>query len=346
VTTVPTSGGASDLSTLRVRLDSLRTEAGIPGLAVAVVHRGESLGAFGLGTADIQSGRPVTGDTPFNIASVSKPISAVVAMRLRELGLLDLDAPLTGYKGFAEFCVAALERGGLFFGDWSCADPSLTMRHVLTMTSNGVPGTRFFYNPVAFSWMSRPMAEVGGAAFSDLVATHVFHPAGMIRSARRHRDLPLRTDLERDLAQPHVLASNGYPARSDPPPPQGDGAAGGVIATASDLARFDISLDSNELVSESSRAEMWDPAAPGVPYGIGWFVDEVLGEQAVWHTGLWEGAYSALYLKVLSRDATLILLANSDGLRWPGRLDEAGLERSPFARAFFEWLASLPGTSA
>lgn len=47
---------------------------------------------------------PVEPETPFNIASVTKPVSAVVALRLVERGLLDLDRPLTSYEGFAEFC--------------------------------------------------------------------------------------------------------------------------------------------------------------------------------------------------------------------------------------------------
>lgn len=335
-----------DTSILRTQLDSLRRESGIPGLGVAIVYRGEILDAYGLGFADVEAGRPVTAETPFNIASVTKPLSAVVAMRLTELGVLDLDAPLSGYDRFADFCAAARERGGLFFDDWACEHPSLTMRHVLSMTSNGAPGTRFFYNPVAFSWMSRPIAEVGHAPFSDLVAAHVFGPAGMGLSARVHRELPLGAELARDLAQPYQTTEGESYVRSEPPPPQGDGAAGGVISTAEDLALFDLALDSNRLVSQASREEMWSPFGPGIPYGIGWFTAEVFGERAVWHTGLWDGAYSALYLKVLTQDATLILLANSDGLKWPAELDEAGLERSPFARAFFEWLESAPESAA
>lgn len=54
----------------------------------------------------------------------------------------------------------------------------------------------------------------------------------------------------------------------------------------------------------------------------------------VWHTGLWEGKYSALYLKVPNRKLTLILLANGDGLTWESGLDEAAVERSPFATEF------------
>ncbi len=86
---------------------------------------------------------------------------------------------------------------------------------------------------------------------------------------------------------------------------------------------------------------MWTPAGATIPYGLGWFVTDLLGERVVWHTGLWEGAYSALYVKVPALRATLILLANSDGLRWESRLDEAALERSPFVRAFLDLVSKL-----
>ena len=63
---------------------------------------------------------------------------------------------------------------------------------------------------------------------------------------------------------------------------------------------------------------MWtagrSPSGAALPYGLGWFVEEHQGEQLLWHTGLWEGQYSALYLKVPARKLTLILLANSDDI--------------------------------
>jgi CubicO group peptidase (beta-lactamase class C family) len=126
--------------------------------------------------------------------------------------------------------------------------------------------------------------------------------------------------------------------RSAPPPPQGDGAAGGIIATVGDLARFDVALDGGRLLADSLRALMWEPTRTTggalAPYGLGWFVREAQGRRVVWHTGVWEGRYSALYLKVPSERLTLILLANSDGLRWPTPLDGADIQGSAFARAF------------
>ncbi len=121
----------------------------------------------GLGAADVERQIPVTPETSFNIASVAKPISAVVALRLVQDGLLDLDRPMQSFRGFAQFCDSARADGGVFFADYSCEGSRLTLRHVLSMTANGEPGTRFWYNPPSYSWASRPMAEVARAALFE-----------------------------------------------------------------------------------------------------------------------------------------------------------------------------------
>ncbi len=343
------TAGVPDCSVaaLLARLEALRVDARIPGMAVAMLRDGRVLALQGLGKADVEAAVAVTPDTPFNIASVTKPIAGVVAMQLAQAGRLDLDRPMQSFAGFSEFCAAARSSPGPFFRDVDCTHPRLTLRAVLSMAANGEPGTRFFYNPPLFSWASRPMAEVAGMPFSSLVQAQVFDAAGMTCSTRVHRALPLRADLAAALAPPYRINADGRPQRNAPPPPQGDGAAGGVISTARDLARFDQALDDGRLLPAAARQALLQPAAPGLPYGLGWYLGRTAGragERAViWHSGLWEERYSALYLKLLptpaATGATLILLANSDGLRWESRLDEATLARSPFAQAFLAAMA-------
>jgi CubicO group peptidase (beta-lactamase class C family) len=338
-----THADRASATALATRFDSLRRAARIPGLAVVLMRDTTVLLARGFGVANVELNTPVTPETPFNIASVSKPISAVVALRLAQDGLLDLDRPMQRYKGFDEFCSSAREAGGIFFSAYSCAGERLTLRHVLSMTANGEPGTRFFYNPPSYSWASRPMAEVTGRTFSDLVDSLVFRPAAMMNAARINRRLPLRADLVPRLATPYHVDSTGRVVQSEPPGSQGDGAAGGVIASVIDLAHFDIALSNDRLLTPTSRAKLWAAARADLPYGLGWFLGEYHGRRVAWHTGLWDGQYSALYLKVLgdirAEHATLILLANSDALQWPTRLDEAAIERSPFAVAFLDAFA-------
>jgi CubicO group peptidase (beta-lactamase class C family) len=340
---------APDVAAFAATLDEMRVQAHIPGLSVAIVQDGKVILSRGFGFADLEEHRPATPETPYNIASVSKPISAAVALKLVELGKLDLDRPMTAYRGYSEFCDEFRQGGGIFARDLHCDTEPLTLRHVLSHTVNGKAGEAFRYNPPMYSWASRPMAEATGEPFSTLVERYVFAPAGMSRSARIHRKLPLREDLAKELARPYHFDGNhldakGALVRSEDPAPQGDGAAGGVISTVLDLAKFDIALDAGKIISPASVRQMTTPVrnAAGTPlaYGLGWFVQEYQGHRLVWHSGLWEGQYSALYLKVPDRHLTLILLANSDGLRWDNPLDRAEVEKSPFATAFLaRWLA-------
>ena len=334
----PLGAQEADVEAFAAEVDSLRQAMRIPGLSVAVVRDGRVVLARGFGWADVEARVPATEHTPYNIASVTKTISGVVAMRLVERGVLDLDRPMSSFADWAEFCAEAKEGAPpIFFSDYDCG-AHVTLRHVLTMQMNGTAGERFYYNPISFSWASRPIMQATGRPFSDLVAEEVFAPAGMTESARRHRNLPLRADLAAASAKPYHVDSAGVLVRSPEPGPQGDGAAGGVVSTVADLARFDLALDDGRLLSEASKAEMWrpgrSPSGAVLPYGIGWFVQEVDGRRAVWHTGLWDQAYSALYLKLPDEGLTLILLANSEGLNWGNPLDQATVERSPFAAAF------------
>lgn len=322
-------------------LDALRREREIPGLSVAVVKDQTLILAQGLGIADLEKETPATAETPYNIASVSKPISAVVALKLAEAGVLNLDRPIAEYSQWGEFCKDFTAEPSLFSRDLRCEPPVHTLRHLLSHTATGVPGERFSYNPIVYSWASRPLMALTEKPFSSLVDQYVFQPAKMTRSARKHRDLPLPADLEAALAPPHRKDEAGRMVRAPALQPQGDGAAGGVISTVLDLAKFDMALDRGELISAKSRELMMTPVrssqGQAQPYGLGWFVEDYEGHRLVWHSGLWENAYSALYLKVPEKSVTLILLANSDGIWWDNALDKAEVEKSPFAQLFLSY---------
>ena len=327
-----------DIPVFVARLDSLRRAARMPGLSVAVVKGKSIVVALGLGYADAEQRILATADTPYDIASVAKPLSAVVALRLVEKGILDLDRPMAEYSDWADFCTGFSQQPSIFAKGLQCRPPVHTLRHLLTHTPVSTPGTRFSYNPVLYSWASRPMMAVTDTTFSSLVEQYVFAPAGMTRSARKHRALPVREDVSKLLAPPHRIGATGAIERAPPLSPQGDGAAGGVISTVLDLAKFDVALDKGILISAESRAAMMARArsksGDALPYALGWYVQEYQGLTLVWHSGWWEKAYSALYLKIPELDLTFIILANSEGVWWDNPLDKAEVHRSRFAQAF------------
>ncbi|MEL7449484.1 MAG: serine hydrolase domain-containing protein [Pseudomonadota bacterium] len=334
-----------DAAAFLARVDELRRGAGIPGLSVAVLKDQTVVLAAGLGFADVDRRIPATAETPYDIASVSKPLSAVVALRLVESGVLDLDRPIAEYSEWADFCARFSKQPSIFARNLRCEPATHTLRHMLSHTAAGVPGTAFSYNPIVYSWASRPIMSATDTPFSTLVAEHVLEPADMRDSARKHRKLPLPEALAARLAQPYQLDDAGTVSPSPPRPPQGDGAAGGVVSTVLDLAKFDAAFDRGVLVSAESRDAMMNGTRFGegraFPYGVGWWVQDYRGEALAWHGGWWEDAWSALYLKVPKHNVTLILLANSEGIWWGNPLDDAAVEGSPFAMAFLS--AFVPG---
>jgi CubicO group peptidase (beta-lactamase class C family) len=334
----PRDAGSPDIAAFVERLDSLRRAASIPGLSVAVVKDHAVVLALGLGFADAEHRIPATAETPYDIASVAKPLSAVVALRLVEDGALDLDRPMVDYSDWGNFCSEFSQQSSIFARDLRCQPSVHTLRHLLSHTATSTPGNHFSYNPVLYSWASRPIMAAADTSFSELVDRYVFTPAGMTRSARKHRALPVPEDLAQLLAPPHLIGPSGAIERAPALPPQGDGAAGGIITTVLDLARFDIALDQGVLISAASRDAMLAPVrssnGEALAYGLGWFVQEYRGHTLVWHSGWWEDAYSALYLKVPALDLSFIVLANSEGVWWDNPLDKAEVQRSAFAQAF------------
>jgi CubicO group peptidase (beta-lactamase class C family) len=86
------------------------------------------LAASGFGLADVEQGVPVTPATPFNIASVAKPIAGVIALRLVEQGVLDLDRP----SRLPGFTTAPMCAGGRHLLRGLRAGSKLTLHHVLS----------------------------------------------------------------------------------------------------------------------------------------------------------------------------------------------------------------------
>jgi CubicO group peptidase (beta-lactamase class C family) len=143
-----------------------------------------------------------------------------------------------------------------------------------------------------------------------------------------------RSVIER-LARPYTV-NDGGAALADYPP-RGISAAAGLISTVRDLARYSDAIDSGVLVRQEAQAVAWTPFvlanSQRSQYGLGWFAQTTEAGHTVWHYGLWP-TFSSLLLKVPSRNITLILLANSEGLSARFPLADGDVTVSPFARAF------------
>ncbi len=325
-------------------LDSLRRAHTVPGLAAAVVRDGQTVWAAGFGVADTDEEVAVTPDTPFWVASVTKTFVGLTFLRLAEAGVVDLDAPMAAMPGFGGFCGWLADSPLPFGRGLDCTAP-ITVRHVLTHTSNGDLGHAFLYNPLMYSrlsryleWVVNDSTEVEGGMneLARQVEAQILAPAGLTRTVASQWDRS-KMDVVFDMARGYGVVDGEWVLR--PSPKRALTAGAGVVSTARDLARYAAALDAGTLASPAVLAALVTPptdrsGAP-LPYAYGWYVQEHRGERLVWHSG-WDAdaGTSSLLLLVPERRLAFVVLANGEGVYWENPLDGAAVERSAFAQAF------------
>lgn len=345
----------------KIRVEELREKLAIPGLSLAVLYRQQILFADGFGYANLEKRKPATPETPYNIASLTKTFSAAVLMKLVEEGRLDLDAELAvllknkvikrghhAYNGYSEACqeIKAASKNPFFrypslIRDFRCETEQITARHLLTHTSQGVPGENYRYNGFLFGFLSSVVEASSGEGFDKILVQTIIKPLDM------NGTIPSWDDQLRDriLFERAVYYRKGLFGFVPSEYRTGLSASAGMVSTVMDLAKFDQAMDHNLIVSKESKEAMFTATRSNsgkqLPYGLGWFVQEYQGRKLVWHYGHAPKAYSSLILKCLDRDATLILLANSDGASAPFGLGAGDVMKSPFASAFMAYTDEL-----
>ncbi len=346
----PMRGQSFDFEELGAELDSLRRAQMIPGLAVAVMIDGETAWSKGFGVADVDEGVPVGPDTPFWIASVTKTFIGLTFLHLESEGVIDLDTPMSSVPEFDDFCSWLTGTELPFSRGLDCSAP-ITVRTLLTHTSNGDVGREFLYNPLLYSrlaryleWVVHGSIEIEGGTneLARRVESVVLTPARMDRTVASQWDRS-KMAVVYDKARGYGVEGEGENRRwvLRPPPKRALTAGAGILSTVDDLARYLAQLQSGVLLSPAMRDRLL--TAPtrrdgtALPYAYGWYVQEYEGERVAWHGG-WdeENGASALLLWLPDRAAGVALLANGEGINWGNPLDQATIEASDFARAFLD----------
>jgi CubicO group peptidase (beta-lactamase class C family) len=314
-------------------LESLRIQAGIPGLSAAITSDGRIIWEGGLGFADIEARVPAAPHTPYSIASITKTATSTLLMQCVEEGRLNLDAPIRTYTT-------------------TVPDANATVRQVLAMASDAAAGSTYRYDGDRFVALTPVVEACTGVSYRVALARQILDRIGMSDSVPG-QDLEAVTDAASTafdlatltryqavlarIAKPYVV-SDSRPSLSEYPP-KGINASAGLVSTVRDLARYDAAIDAHVLMSSSTQLLAWTPfrLASGreAPYALGWFVQSTVAGRAVWHYGQWP-TFSSLILKLPDRGVTLILLANSDGLSSRFPLTSGDVAVSPFARAFIQ----------
>ena len=303
-------------------IDTVRKQLHIPGMAAAIVVGDRVVWEENYGLADVQNGVPVHASTEFCIASVSKTMAAAIVMQLRQAGKLQIDDPISKYipdSGMPE---------------------NITIREIMSHTSDGTPGEEFLYNGARYAVLSRVIEKVTGEPYATVVSNRILRPLKMKRTIPG-LDAPGFQEPQRELAKPYrfdLSSPTGIQA-GDVPPPTLFSAATGIISNVNDMARYAVALEGSELVNEESKTLMFTPTrslkGEDLPYGLGWFVQNYLGQEIVWHYGQAD-SYASLFVRIPKAKLTLIVLANSGAMSDAFRLLDGNAMRSLLALDFLK----------
>ena len=321
--------------TYETYLDSLRQQAGIPGLSAAIVKDGQIAWERGFGYQNVEARIPATPDTPYPVTDLSETLAATLLLQCVEERHLELDAAVSRYSLKLE------------------DTPAATLRQMLSHTSSTPSGDTFRYDNERYSQLTQVTEWCIPQPYRKSVAHRLLERLAMKDSVpgRDLRDPSVVPEgtydpaaLERyarvldRMAVAYKVDKRNRPTRSDVVLAEGINAADGLISTVRDLARFDAAIDDGILLTPETLEAAWSPGLSKdktqLPMGLGWFVQSYRGEPVVWHFGLAPGGYSSLIVKLPARRVTLILLANSDGLTGPYQLQAGDVTRSPFAAVF------------
>ena len=324
---------------LDAMLDAEMRELAMPGVSAAMIERGRIVWTGARGWADAEKRVPVTPDTVFNIASLTKPMTAVVLMQLVERGQLSLDTPMQRY-------------------DPSFKDPRITVGHVLTMTSEAdPPGSSYKYNGSPYGMLNTVIKGVTGEELAKAFSTRLIEPLGLEQTSPGSlAKAPFAEGLSAEriahyesinarLARPHHMYGGVEPIVSIPPDPEPNAAAN-VVSTASDYARFADAVMRGRLLKPETLQAMWTAPVTDkgerLPYAYGWFVREYQGHRLVNHYGYYPSAYSAVALVVPERELVFVALSNGGALSGHNGID--GIEGNAVACAVLVRFvdASLP----
>ncbi len=144
---------ADELQAFESDVKAFRQANKIPGLAVGVVKDQNLAWSIGLGYADSNRTVPVTADTPFWIASVSKTFVGLAYLHLEQQNQVQLDEIAAKTPNFDGLC-RWLESTTIAFAKGLNCDAKITIRHILHHQVNDPPGSQFMYNPIMYSRLS------------------------------------------------------------------------------------------------------------------------------------------------------------------------------------------------
>jgi len=291
-----------------------------------VTKDGQALFEKAYGMADLELGVPLRTEMVFRLGSITKQFTAVTILMLAEDGKLSLQDPiekhLPGYPTQGHtITIEHLLTHTSGIQSYTDMPGWMTSRILSPMTVQELidgfkkepmrfaPGEKFAYNNSGYVLLGAIVEKASGKTYEAFVTERIFQPLGMTASCYGSTDriIPKRAPgYTQEGDQPR---NAGYLSMTQPY------AAGALVSTVEDLARWDAALYTERLLKKAPLERAWTPFVlkSGKPtgYGYGWGVSKLRGRRAIGHGGGIHG-FSTYAVRLPDEHVYVAVLCNSD----------------------------------
>lgn len=291
---------------------------------VLVAKNGKIIYQNAFGWADYLHKDSLNITSQFELASVSKPLTATAVLQLWEAEKISLDQtvdeffPNFPYPGITIKMLLSHRSGltnYLYFTDkvWPDRQKGMTNMDVMALFEKhkperyASPDVRYFYNNTNYMILAAIVEKVTGQDFAVYMQENVFGPAGMkntaVYSKAVYEKIPVKV-IGHDRVWRRSVVQNFQDG------PVGDK---GTYSTVQDLFLFDRALRDGRLLKMETQDSAYVGRSKAIKtlfnYGYGWRTFDPGNHQVVYHTGWWHG-FRSLFIRDLKKDITIVLLTN------------------------------------
>ena len=297
----------------------------IPGLSLVVVRDGKVIKSMGYGLANVETETPATPETVYQLASVTKQFTATAIMMLAEDGKLTLDDPITKYLENVPSAWNAVTVRHLLnhtsgiksytevSGFATQSHKEVTAQDIIKIASDQPadfpPGEKWHYNNTGYYLLGVIIAKTSGKPYDEFLQERIFRPLEMKSTRLNVNRQVIKKRATGYTVKDGALCNGDYVSATQPY------AAGALVSTVEDMAKWDKALTDGKLLKKESYTQMWSPTrlkdGKMEKYGFGWSVGDRNGHREIGHGGGIQG-FSTYIGRYPEDKLTVIVLANSD----------------------------------
>lgn len=296
---------------------------GVPGVSVLVLKDGKVVYRKVAGLANVMQNKPVTPETVFNLASVSKQFTAACIVLLNQKGKLDLDDKLSKYfpdfpsysqsitlkhllnhsSGIKDYRVLAFIKGDDTFNYTNAEVRKLLVAQELDFE----PGSTFSYSNSGYWFLNQIVEQVSGQSIISFAEENIFKPLKMTSTCFSYKPNSVKNSatgyvINNGITEVRLLDENVI-------------GGGGVLSTVDDLVRWLFEIENKKVLGKAFWDEMLVNNAyeyeKGKKYSMGFFIADYRGKNRVKHGGDVDGFHTQISYFPADK-VGVIILSNND----------------------------------